>query len=79
MKPSVNQAIDWLQAFIYPPVGLMQYTVKDGNGLRGYSLLKVRDLEPELPPPDSPGAQLARAILIALMYSEAEMPAQMRG
>jgi hypothetical protein len=37
MKPISEQSIDLLKVIIHPFVGLVQYTVKDGNGLRGYS------------------------------------------
>lgn len=73
MKPIFDQSIDLVKALTESLVGSIVYTVKDGNGLRTYSLLKVRDINECLPHKDRLEAKLARSLCIANMYSKKEM------
>ncbi|MCZ6676037.1 MAG: DUF3352 domain-containing protein [Candidatus Poribacteria bacterium] len=54
-------------------IGQIQYTVKDGDGLRSYSLLKTQDLDEIVLLADPPEAKIARSLFIARGYMEKEM------
>ena len=74
MNAIFSQSIALAKAALQTLVGQIQYTVKDGTGLRSYSLLKMQDLDEGLVLDDPPEAQLARAHLIAMRYMDAGMP-----
>ena len=67
------QAIDFVQAVAQVFVGQIQYSVKDGDGLRGYSLLKTEDLDEIAVLADPPEAKIARSLFIARGYMESGM------
>ena len=53
--------------------GQIQYTVKDGDGLRSYSFLKMRDIDPNFEWADPPDAKSKRWLLMARIYAEQGM------
>ena len=74
MQSMLPSTIDFVREIVKTVVGGLKYTVKDGEGLRSYSLLKVRDIDPNFTLADPPEAKLARSLLIARGYSENGMP-----
>ena len=65
---------DFVREITKTLVGQIKYTVKDGDGLRSYSLLKVRDIDPNFKLADPPEAKIARSLLIARGYADNGMP-----
>jgi hypothetical protein len=65
MLPST---MDFVREIVRTLVGQIQYTVNDGDGLRSYSFLKVRDLDANFEWADSPDAKSARLLLMARVY-----------
>ncbi len=70
MLPST---IDFVREIAKTFVGQIQYTVKDGDGLRSYSFLKARDVDTTFQWA-SPEAKSARLMLMARVYAEQGMP-----
>jgi hypothetical protein len=66
--------IDFVREIAKTFIGQIQYTVKDGDGLRSYSFLKVRDVDTTFEWADSPEAKSARLMLMARVYAEQGMP-----
>ena len=67
-------AADFVREITKTLVGQIEYIVKDGEGLRSYSLLKVRDSAENFEFADPPEAKIARSLLIARGYIENGMP-----
>ncbi len=74
IRAILPQATDLLKAISQVILGQIGYTVTDGNGLRSYSFLKVRDLDTNVTLADPPEAKIARSLFIARGYMENEMP-----
>ena len=74
MQSMLPPTLDFVREIANTLVGELKYTVKDGDGLRSYSLLKVRDLDPNVTLADPLEAKRARSLLIARAYIENGMP-----
>ncbi|MCH8294799.1 DUF3352 domain-containing protein [Candidatus Poribacteria bacterium] len=73
IQPILHQSIGFVKEIVKTLVGQLRYTVKDGDGLRSFSFLKVQDLDASFTHQDSPEAQLARSLFIARGYEEKGM------
>ena len=74
IQSMLSSTIDFVREIAKTFVGQIQYTVNDGDGLRSYSFLKVRDVDTTFEWADSPEAKSARLMLMARVYAEQGMP-----
>ena len=70
MLPST---IDFVREIAKTLGGQIQYTVKDGDDLRSYSFLKMRDIDLNFEWADPPEAKSIRWLLMARIYAEQGM------